>query len=124
MKTRRFNGSLVQLVESESTQLPGCGKTAPIHADHDKICNLKFEKDEDVDYGEIVEAINEVMSPLGAWPSQTIHVPGKAVDISRVPIPIIINGNMIDPSARQTHPTPTTYWSRVGSVSPRHRDGN
>jgi hypothetical protein len=58
----------LQLVESESAQLPGCGETAPIHADHDKIC--KFEKDEDVGYGEIVEAINKVMSPLGAWPSQ------------------------------------------------------
>ncbi|KAN0073090.1 Peptidase S8/S53 domain containing protein [Elaphomyces granulatus] len=115
--TTWFNGSLVQLVESESAQLPGCGETAPIHADHDKIC--KFEKDEDVGYGEIVEAINKVMSPLGAWPSQTIHVPGKAVNISRVPIPIIINGNRIDPST--TSPAPDASNSNYILVQSRKR---
>ncbi|OXV08636.1 hypothetical protein Egran_03601, partial [Elaphomyces granulatus] len=70
---------------------------------------IQFEKDEDVGYGEIVEAINKVIWPslptlahavLASRPSMCL----KAVNISRVPIPIIINGNRIDPSA--TPPVP------------------
>ncbi|KAI3572864.1 Alpha/Beta hydrolase protein [Fusarium oxysporum f. sp. albedinis] len=74
----------IQIVETDSAQLPGCGDAAPIRADHVGICKFKTAKDEG--YSVIVAAIRKVMLPPDAAPFQpgtkAIYVLGKAVNVA------------------------------------------
>ncbi|KAH8878747.1 hypothetical protein GQ53DRAFT_756485 [Thozetella sp. PMI_491] len=87
---------LIQVVEPDSAQLPGCGDAAPIHANHIGICKFGTEKDEG--YSLVVAAIRKVMLPANAAPqegvSKTINVLGKAVYVSNEDINIYGNSTI------------------------------
>ncbi|KAF5597596.1 ribonuclease p mrp [Fusarium subglutinans] len=88
LKTRWGIGS-VQIVETESAQLHGCGDAAPIRADHIGIC--KFETKDADGYATIVAAIRKSMMPPGASPShgdRIINILGKAVNVANDSISI------------------------------------
>jgi len=82
LKTRWGRAS-IQIVETDSAQLPGCGDASPIRADHVNIC--KFKTAEEEGYKIVLAAIQKVMLPPDAIPSQgnrTINVLGKAVNVA------------------------------------------
>ncbi|KAI1462621.1 Alpha/Beta hydrolase protein [Annulohypoxylon moriforme] len=91
LKTRMGVG-LVQVVEADSAQLPGCGDSAPFPTDHIGIC--KFQSDKDEGYSIIVNAIRKAMIPLQADPQQgskVINILGK--NVNAVQENLIINGD-------------------------------
>ncbi|EXA29670.1 hypothetical protein FOVG_18861 [Fusarium oxysporum f. sp. pisi HDV247] len=77
---------LIQIVDVDSAQLPGCGDAAPISADHVKICKFKTAKDEG--YSVVVAAVRKVMLPPDALSSQPstkiINILGKAVNVGDI----------------------------------------
>ncbi|EWG53258.1 hypothetical protein FVEG_11728 [Fusarium verticillioides 7600] len=89
LKTRFGIGS-VQIVETESAKLQGCGDAAPIRADHIGIC--KFETKDSDGYAAVVAAIRKTMIPPGAFPShggdRIINILGKAVNVANDSISI------------------------------------
>ncbi|KAK2929023.1 Alpha/Beta hydrolase fold [Fusarium oxysporum f. sp. vasinfectum] len=88
LKTSRGIGS-VQIVETESAQLHGCGDAAPIRADHIGIC--KFETKDADGYATVVAAIRKAMIPPGILPSnggKIINILGKAVNVANDSISI------------------------------------
>ncbi|KAF5555928.1 ribonuclease p mrp [Fusarium phyllophilum] len=88
LKTRWGIGS-VQIVETESAQLHGCGDAAPIRADHIGIC--KFETKDADGYATVVAAIQKAMIPPDASPShgnRILNILGKAVNVANGSISI------------------------------------
>nr|RBQ92237.1 hypothetical protein FVER53263_11728 [Fusarium verticillioides] len=89
LKTRFGIGS-VQIVETESAKLHGCGDAAPIRADHIGIC--KFETKDSDGYSTVVAAIRKPMIPPGASPShggdRIINILGKAINVANDSISI------------------------------------
>ncbi|KAJ4047520.1 hypothetical protein NW761_007423 [Fusarium oxysporum] len=88
LKTSWGIGS-VQIVETESAQLHGCGDAAPIRADHIGIC--KFETKDADGYATVVAAIRKAMIPPGISPSngsRVINILGKAVNVANDSISI------------------------------------
>ncbi|VZI02176.1 unnamed protein product [Fusarium fujikuroi] len=88
LKTRWGIGS-IQIVETESAQIHGCGDAAPIRADHIDIC--KFETKDADGYAIVVAAIRKAMIPPDTSPpngGKVINILGKAINVANDSITI------------------------------------
>ncbi|KAI1172360.1 Alpha/Beta hydrolase protein [Nemania sp. FL0916] len=75
--------SNVLIVDPESAQLPGCGDSAPIRANHIDICKFKTDKDEG--YGIVVAAIRKTMisnNSAASKGTKIINILGRAVNVA------------------------------------------
>ena len=52
----------VKIVQPDSAQLPGCGESAPIRANHLNIC--KFESETDEGYSVVLAKIRRMILPV------------------------------------------------------------